>query len=54
MAPTHTATAASEGEVMAAIDEEADGKRFVVADVSCDNAWITAPLSASLSLEEWC
>lgn len=53
MAPTHTAAATAEGEVMAAIDEDSGDKRFVVADVSRDNAWVAVPLSDAASLEEW-
>jgi hypothetical protein len=53
MSPTHTTAATTEGEVMAAIDEESGEKQFVVADVTRDNAWVAAPLSDAASLEEW-
>lgn len=52
MAPTHTAAAEADGEVMAAIDEESDGERYVVADVSRDDAWISTPLADAVVLEE--
>jgi hypothetical protein len=42
-----------DGEVMGAIDEAADGERFVVADVSRDEAWISAPVSNATVLEQW-
>lgn len=53
MAPTHTAAAEKDGEVMGAIDEAASGERFVVADVSRDDAWVATPLSNAATLEEW-
>lgn len=53
MSSAHTATAGIDGEVMGAIDEEASDKRFVVADVSRDDAWVATPLSDAATLEEW-
>ena len=53
MAPTHTAATEADGTVMGAIDEEPDGQQFVVADISRDDAWLTAPLSDAATLEEW-
>lgn len=53
MAPAHTAAAEMDGEIMGAIDEAAGGERFVVADVSRDDAWISAPLSDATVLEQW-
>lgn len=53
MAPTYTAVAETDGEVMAAIDDESDGDRYVVADISQDDAWVSTPLSDAVVLEEW-
>lgn len=53
MAPIHTAAAEMDGEVMGAIDEAPSGERFVVADVSLDDAWVATPLSDAATLENW-
>jgi hypothetical protein len=53
MAPTHTAAAETDGEVMGAIDDESDGDRYVVADISRDDAWVSTLLLDAVVLEEW-
>lgn len=40
------------GEVMAAIDEDGGGRRLVIADVSTDGSWLSAPTEASVSVAE--
>ncbi len=38
------------GDVMAAVDEDGGEERFVIADVSVEEAWLAAPTGASKSL----
>ncbi len=51
----HAATV-SEGEaedrIMAAV-EDGPVDRFVLADISCDGAFLTCPLAEAASLETW-
>lgn len=53
MGPSHTAATETDGEVMAAIDEEPAGQRFLVADVSRDDAWVAIALSDAAALDSW-
>ncbi|GGL35217.1 hypothetical protein EFA46_004385 [Halarchaeum sp. CBA1220] len=36
-------SASSAGEVMAAVDDDGGVERFVIADVSAEEAWLAAP-----------
>ena len=40
-------------EVMASIDDEGDGSRLVIADVSADGTWLSVPAEAAATLVEW-
>jgi hypothetical protein len=40
------------GEVMAAIDDGGGSRRLVIADVSTDGSWLSAPTEASVSVAE--
>ena len=40
-------------EVMAAIDRSGAAARFVIADVSRDDTWLTIPRSEAPMLHEW-
>lgn len=42
-------------EVMASIDAEGDGDgpRLVIADITADGTWLSAPAAAAASLSEW-
>ena len=55
MASDATSMAATEdsGEVMAAIEEDGSQSRYVIADISRDDAWVSAPTTATRDLEAW-
>jgi len=56
MASNATSMAATEsdrGEVMAAIEEDGSQSRYVIADISRDGAWVSAPTTAARDLEAW-
>jgi hypothetical protein len=40
------------GEIMAAIDDDGGSRRLVIADVSTDGSWLSAPTHASVSVAE--
>lgn len=42
-------------EVMASIDADGDGDgpRLVIADITADGTWLSAPEAAAASLSEW-
>jgi hypothetical protein len=44
---------ATDGEVMAAIDDSAGEERLVIADVSRDDAWVSTLAGRSAPLAEW-
>ncbi len=44
--------AAEVGEIMAAIDDDGSNRRLVIADVSTDGSWLSAPTHASISVAE--
>ena len=46
------AEVAVNGEVMAAI-ENVDGKKFVIANINCDDEYLTMPLEDTASLTAW-
>ncbi|MFB6070552.1 MAG: hypothetical protein ABEJ76_05955 [Halanaeroarchaeum sp.] len=49
--PTGPTSAAP--EVMASVDEQAGESRFVIADISRDGAWVSAPAAAATTLAAW-
>jgi len=55
MAP-NTATASdalAEREVMASVDDDGRTERLIIADTTADDAWLSVPVSGSVSLREW-
>lgn len=53
-APPATASGSVGGpEIMAAVDDDGEVARFVIADVTADDAWVAAPLDAAAALPEW-
>lgn len=38
-----TGSSIDAGEVMASVEQDEDGDRFIIADVSRDDAWLAAP-----------
>lgn len=42
-----------ESPVMASVDDDGRDRRFVIADVRADDAWISAPLGRTTALAEW-
>jgi hypothetical protein len=40
-------------EVMAAIDSDGRGPRFVIADISADGSWLSVPATAAACLADW-
>jgi hypothetical protein len=50
-----TSMAATEqsGEIMAAVEEAGSQTRYVIADISRDGAWVSAPTAAARDLEAW-
>lgn len=46
------ASASADHEVMAALDTQHE-ERLVIADVACDDAWVSIPTTAAARLEEW-
>jgi len=40
------------GEIMAAIEDEGGAERLVIADVTTDGSWLSAPTDASVSVAE--
>ena len=53
MVPDATSMAAAEstGEVMAAVEEAGSQTHYVIADISRDEAYVTAPMDATCDLE---
>jgi len=51
--PSHADLGAEAGEVMAAIDEDERGRRLVLADVSTEEAWLSARAGCAAVLPEW-
>lgn len=47
------AAAESAPEVMAAVEEDDSQSRYVIADITRDEAWVTAPMAATRDLEAW-
>ncbi|MFC7044052.1 hypothetical protein ACFQH6_00275 [Halobacteriaceae archaeon GCM10025711] len=54
MAPDSTAVPdSSEPEVMAAVDTDSGEPRLVIADITIDGAWLSAPTGSAVSLPAW-
>ena len=44
-----------ESEVMGTVDDAASGRpSYVIADISCDGAWLSAPEPDAVVPTEWC
>lgn len=54
MPSTHTAAIGEDGEVMAAVDSGTGDDQFLIADITCDDAWLSTPLADAASLAEQC
>lgn len=44
------AAVSDDAEVMASVD---DADTFIIADITCDDAFVTAPLEDAATLPEW-
>ena len=56
MTPDTTAVSApvaNDAEVMASVDDDGDEARLVIADITCDNAWISMPVANAASVPNW-
>lgn len=52
--PTDSVGRPDDGEIMFAVDEDAaNGPMAVIADVTTDDAWLSAPLDDSNTLSQW-
>ncbi|WP_247002974.1 DUF7556 family protein [Halosolutus gelatinilyticus] len=40
-------------EVVGAIDEIEGRQHFVLADITCDDVWMTVPEDDAMSIDEW-
>lgn len=47
------ATASTAEDVMASVDDDGTLERFVIADISRDDAWVSLPLCEATPLAEW-
>ncbi|ERH02786.1 MAG: hypothetical protein J07HN6_00826 [Halonotius sp. J07HN6] len=55
MTQDHTqAPGAAESEVMGAVDDASGNPSYVIADISCDGAWLSAPEPDAVVPTEWC
>ena len=50
---TSMAATESTSEVMAAVEEAGTGSRYVIADISRDEAWVSASTDVTRDLEAW-
>ena len=48
-----TAPDARSAEVMASVDPTPHGDELVIADIGCDDAWVSMSASVAPSLPEW-
>ena len=54
MAPDSTTVPdSSEAEVMAVVDTDRGEPRLVIADITVDGAWLSAPTGCAVSLPAW-
>lgn len=47
------ATLSSDSDVMASVDHAPCGAEFVIADLECDDAWLSVAATEAPGLEEW-
>ncbi|EMA53074.1 MULTISPECIES: DUF7556 family protein [Halococcus] len=47
------ATAGSAEDVMGSVDDDGTVERFVIADISRDDAWLSLPLAEAATLADW-
>ncbi|WP_197427878.1 hypothetical protein [Halogeometricum sp. CBA1124] len=47
------ASDASRAEVMASVDSTPARSEFIIADISCDNAWLSMAAAEAPSLRDW-
>ncbi len=48
-----SAPVVNDAEVMASVDDDGDGERLVIADITCDSAWISMPVANTASIPDW-
>ncbi|MGM0592155.1 MAG: DUF7556 family protein [Halobacteriota archaeon] len=53
MAIDATASVDASTEVMASVDPSTSGSQFIIADISCDNAWLSMQYGDAPSLQDW-
>jgi hypothetical protein len=54
MTPNATAASdASRAKVMASVDSTPSGLEFIIADISCDDAWLSMCETEAPSLRDW-
>ncbi|EMA55063.1 MULTISPECIES: DUF7556 family protein [Halococcus] len=55
MTPDATAAAAPvvADDIMASVDDDGSVERFVIADISRDDAWVAMALDGAASLPDW-
>jgi hypothetical protein len=54
MTPDATATGdRSDAEVVASLDATGEGTQFIIADITCDDAWLSIEASDAPSLPAW-
>lgn len=51
--PATTSESVAQDEVMASLDDDGRTKRLIIADTTADDAWLSVPVSGSVSLEDW-
>ena len=54
MPQEHTPVADGDAEVMASIDGPASSPSYIIADISCDDAWLSVQATDAPVLAEWC
>jgi len=54
MPQEHTPVAETDAEVMASIDGSASSPSYIIADISCDDAWLSVQATDAPVLAEWC
>jgi hypothetical protein len=45
--------ASTADDVMASVDDDGTVERFVIADISRDDAWVSLPLAEAATLADW-
>lgn len=48
-----TQTAPPDREIMASVDDDEGLERLIIADLCSEEAWISAPLDATMTVREW-